>query len=64
MAPGGVKSLPYPRMQLLSIDKIVYDCYQNTVKVHYILRCRPFAGAHPGVYRGESLENQLQIRTV
>ena len=64
MAPGGVQSLPYPRMQLLSIDKIVYDCYQNTVEVCYVLRCRPFAGANTGVYRGESLKNQLQIRTV
>ena len=64
MAPGGVQSLPYPRMQLLSIDKIVYNCYQNTIKVCYALRCRPLAGANTGVDRVKSLKNQLQIRTV
>ena len=46
-------------MQLLRIDKIVDDGYQNTVEVRYVPRCRPFAGANTGVYRGESLKNQL-----
>ena len=64
MAPGGVQALSHPGMQLLRIDKIVNDCYQNTVEVRYVPRCRPFAGAYTGVYRGESLKNQLQIRTV
>ena len=51
-------------MQFLRIDKIVYDCYQNTIKVCYVLRCRPLAGANTGVDRVKSLKNQLQIRTV
>ena len=40
-------------MQLLRIDKIVYDCYQNAVKVCYVLRCWPLAGANTGVDRVE-----------